>query len=165
MTDDHERIRLVRHAVRVVPISPTGQVLLLQCVRPGAPDAPFWVTIGGGIESGESERAAAVRELWEETGIRVDPNDLRGPLATESVEFAWAHYDIEQHQSYYVVDVEDTPVTFAHLEEVEIETTVGYRWWKLVELRRTDEHVLSNQLAIIETIFADHGVHARTRLI
>jgi 8-oxo-dGTP pyrophosphatase MutT (NUDIX family) len=143
---------LVRQAVRVAPISPAGQVLLLQCIRPGAPDAPFWVTIGGGIESGEGEREAAVRELWEETGIRVDPNDLRGPLASEYVEFAWALWDIEQHQSYYVVDVEDTAVTFAHLEEVEVATTLDYRWWSLDDLRDTTEHVLDNQRGIIESL-------------
>jgi len=61
MTDDHERIRLIRQAVRVLPISPAGEVLLLQCVKPGAPGAPFWVTIGGGLESGEGERESAVR--------------------------------------------------------------------------------------------------------
>jgi len=155
MTADHERTRLVRQAVRVLPISPTGQLLLLQCVKPGAPDAPFWVTIGGGLEPGEDEREAAVRELWEETGIRVDPKDLRGPLASESVEFAWALYDIEQHQTYYVVDVETTAVTFAHLEEVEVATTLGYRWWTLVDLRDTAEHVLDNQLEIIENSLAD----------
>lgn len=157
MTADHERTRLVRQAVRVLPISPTGQVLLLQCVRPGAGDAPFWVTIGGGLESGEDEREAAVRELWEETGIRVDPQDLRGPLASEFVEFAWALFDIEQHQTYYVVDVENTAVTFAHLEEVEVATTLGYRWWSLADLRDTTEHVLENQREIIESSLADLG--------
>ena len=155
MTDDHERSRLVRQAVRVLPISPAGQVLLLQCVRPGAPDAPFWVTIGGGLESGENEREAGVRELWEETGITVDTNDLRGPLASEFVEFAWALDDIEQHQSYYLVDVENTAVTFAHLEEVEVATTLGYRWWSLDDLRDTTEHVLDNQREIIEISLAD----------
>lgn len=83
-------------------------MLLLHCFTPNAPDTPFWVSIGGGLETGEGERDAAGRELWEETGIRVDPNDLRGPLASEFVEFAWAQYDIEQHQTYYIVEVEDT---------------------------------------------------------
>jgi 8-oxo-dGTP pyrophosphatase MutT (NUDIX family) len=157
MNGDHERTRLIRHAVRVLPISPTRQVLLLQCVRPGAPDAPFWVTVGGGLEAGEDEREAAVRELWEETGIRVDLHDLRGPLASEFVEFAWALFDIEQHQTYYIVDVENTAVTFAHLEEVEVATTLAYRWWSLDDLRGTTEHVLDNQREIIENALAGLG--------
>jgi 8-oxo-dGTP pyrophosphatase MutT (NUDIX family) len=150
VTDDHEPARLVRQAVRVLPIDPAGRVLLLQCVRPGAPDDPFWVTIGGGIEADETERQAGVRELWEETGIRADPAALLGPVGAETVEFSWPPYVIEQHQTYYLLDVQDTAVSFAHLEEIEIATTLSHRWWSLDDLRTTGEHVLDNQLAILE---------------
>lgn len=158
MTDDHAPERLVRRAVRVLPISPEGRVLLLQCVKPDAPDAPFWVTIGGGIEQDESAQQAGVRELWEETGLSADAADLRGPIGAETVEFTWPPFVIEQSQAYYVLDVpdtaahaaEDAPISFAHLEEVEVGTTLGYRWWGLDELRTTTEHVLSNQRDLIE---------------
>jgi len=70
------------------------------------------------------------------------------------VEFAWALYDIEQHQSYYLVEVQDTDVTFAYLEEVEVATTLDHRWWSLDDLRDTTEHVLDNQLGVIESLLA-----------
>ncbi len=107
-------------------------------------------TIGGGIEADETERQAGVRELWEETGIRADPAALLGPVGAETVEFSWPPYVIEQHQTYYLLDVQDTAVSFAHLEEVEIATTLSHRWWSLDDLRTTGEHVLDNQLAILE---------------
>ena len=144
MTDDQELTRLVRQAVRVLPVDPAGRVLLLQCVKPDAPQDPFWVTIGGGLEAAETVREAAVRELWEETGIRADPAALWGPVGAETVEFTWPPYAIEQHQTYYLLDVEDTAVTFAHLEEVEVATTLSHHWWSLEELRSTSEHVLDN---------------------
>lgn len=34
-------------------------------------DVPVWVLPGGGIDDGESPEEAAVREFWEETGVRV----------------------------------------------------------------------------------------------
>lgn len=35
-------------------------------------DVPVWVLPGGGIEPGESSEQAAEREVWEETGLRVN---------------------------------------------------------------------------------------------
>lgn len=139
----------------MLPISPTGQVLLLHCVNPGVPAEPYWMTVGGGIEAGEDERAAAVRELWEETAMVLAPAALVGPLHDEVVEFCWAEYDIVQHQSYWLAAVTDTTVSFDHLEQIEVDTTLGYRWWTLEELRTTTERLLPNQVAVIES--ALHG--------
>ena len=137
----------------MLPVDPDGRVLLLHCINPSAPDDPYWVAIGGGLESGEDERAAAVRELWEETALVVDPGGLVGPLHEETIEFGWAEFDIVQHQTYYAADVSaDAPISFEHMEEVEVETTLGYRWWALADLRSTTERVLSNQVAVIEDL-------------
>ena len=44
------------------------------------PERFWWFTIGGGIEEGEDPRSAAVREVFEETGIELAPDDLVGPV-------------------------------------------------------------------------------------
>src|SRR5215207_9112286 len=57
-------------------VRPTARVLLLDlddntllfCGRADA-GSRFWFTPGGGIEPGEEAKAAALRELFEETGI------------------------------------------------------------------------------------------------
>ena len=152
MVDEH-RIPLERHAARVLPINPAGEVLLLQCINPASPEAPFWVSIGGGLEPGEDERQAVVRELWEETLIRCEPADLRGPVQREVVEFAWAEYDIVQHQAYYLVEVPDVVVSFARMDAIETATTLAYRWWSLDALSATTEHVLPNVVTAIEAAF------------
>lgn len=41
-------------------------------------DSGLWMTIGGAIEPDERPADAAVRECWEETGLRIEPTRLLG---------------------------------------------------------------------------------------
>jgi 8-oxo-dGTP pyrophosphatase MutT (NUDIX family) len=70
-----------RRTARVLPVDPEGRVLLLHGWDPHHPERPFWFTVGGAAEDGESLRDAAVRELYEETRIAVDPAELGEPIA------------------------------------------------------------------------------------
>jgi len=56
-------------SVVVLPRLPDGRVLLVRQFRYAA-GRPLWELVAGGIERGESLRAAALRELLEETGYR-----------------------------------------------------------------------------------------------
>ena len=62
-----------RNTARVLPVDREGRVLLLHGWDPLRPDDPFWFTIGGAAEPGETLAEAAARELREEAGIVVDP--------------------------------------------------------------------------------------------
>src|SRR3954468_1904840 len=66
-----------RTTARVLPVRPDGKVLLLHGWDPLKPEVPYWFTIGGGVEAGESVADAACRELREEVGI-VLPVDALG---------------------------------------------------------------------------------------
>lgn len=59
--------------VRVMVFNERGDVLLLR----GVVSDGKWSLPGGGVEKGETATAAASRELYEETGIRVRQTDLR----------------------------------------------------------------------------------------
>jgi 8-oxo-dGTP pyrophosphatase MutT (NUDIX family) len=50
-----------------------GRVLL---VRPSRRDV--WVAPGGAVDPDEAPQNAVVREVWEETGLLVEPTQLRG---------------------------------------------------------------------------------------
>jgi ADP-ribose pyrophosphatase YjhB (NUDIX family) len=57
----------VRRAARVILLDPDDRVLLMRYDQP-PPNGRHWATPGGGAEDGEDYRAAALRELAEETG-------------------------------------------------------------------------------------------------
>ena len=72
-----------RTSARVVLLDDDGAVLLFCGSDPASDDgsAPrWWFTVGGAAQPGETLTEAAVRELAEETGLRVAPGDMIGPV-------------------------------------------------------------------------------------
>src|SRR5437764_1019991 len=70
-------------AVEAYGGGPDGCVLLFGGSDPAdeTGDAPrWWFTVGGAAQQGETLPQAAVRELEEETGLRVEPADMVGPV-------------------------------------------------------------------------------------
>lgn len=70
-----------RRTGRVLLLDPHGCVLLFHVDGPDAFDT-IWLTPGGALQVAEEPAAAALRELREETGLRVDSDRLGGPVAT-----------------------------------------------------------------------------------
>ncbi|MGW4806412.1 NUDIX domain-containing protein [Kitasatospora sp. NPDC004272] len=70
----HKKAETIRYTADVVAVRPDGRVLLIE--RGHAPYAGLLALPGGHVDSGETAREAAVRELHEETGVLVDPDDL-----------------------------------------------------------------------------------------
>jgi 8-oxo-dGTP pyrophosphatase MutT (NUDIX family) len=121
-----------RNTARVLPVDPEGRVLLLHGWDPAKPGDPFWFTIGGAAERGETLRQAAARELREEAGITVDEAELGEPFETAQIEFTWAGIRFDQDQTFYAVLLDGADVTFDGQEALE-RATIDKHGWLLPE--------------------------------
>ena len=63
-------------AVEVAVFNPQGEVLLTRRAPEKEKHPGCWEITGGCAQAGEDSLTAACRELWEETGIRVQPQEL-----------------------------------------------------------------------------------------
>jgi 8-oxo-dGTP pyrophosphatase MutT (NUDIX family) len=139
-------VRFRRNTARVLPVDPEGRVLLLHGWDPLRPRDPFWFTIGGAVEHGETLPEAAVRELREEADIVVDPAMLGEPIATAPIDFWWAGMHFDQDQTFYAIAMRDAAVSFAGQEALERATIDKHGWLRPEELDGGGERPADPQL-------------------
>jgi len=94
-----------RATVRVLVLDRDGRILLFQDSDPGI-GASWWITPGGGIDPGETEHETVLRELEEETGLRVTTDDVIGPIARRHVRHGYSDLVVEQDDAHPARDVE-----------------------------------------------------------
>lgn len=128
-----------REAGRVFLIDADRRVLLMHERRDVGSSATHWITPGGGVEDGESAAQAAVREAYEETGLRLELDPAAEPMYTERVRFTFAGQDIEQTNHYFLLQVPSgLPVRPAAHTELEQLVVLGFHWWPLPELAASE---------------------------
>ena len=133
---------MVRAAARVLLVDAAGRVLLFRGGDPAAPDAgTWWFTPGGGLEPGESWAEGAARELHEETGLRVAPEDLGPPVLEERADFSFAGMLIDQDQRFFLLRVDSHDVDTSAFSELELASIEEHRWWSVDELAATGDTV------------------------
>ncbi|MCL1870779.1 MAG: NUDIX domain-containing protein [Promicromonosporaceae bacterium] len=125
-----------RRAARVVVIDDAGRALLVEGHDADQPDRHWWFTVGGGIEPGESDVDAALRELREETGLMLAPADLEGPVMTRAGYFHFFAETCRQDEVFYVARVAPgTEPDDAGWTDVEREVLDRMAWLSAADLR------------------------------
>ena len=136
-----ERPRQQRRTARVLLIDDHDRILLFADSDPGIPGSGWWITPGGGIDPGESDLDAAVRELEEETGIRVPPSALVGPILVRPVVHGYTDVVIDQEDVFFASWVPAFEVSDAGYTAEERRTMTASCWWTREELAATTEEV------------------------
>ena len=130
-----------------------GAVLLLWVRIPrsrnpiGAPK--WWFTVGGEVGPGERLAEAAARELAEETGLRVAPADLVGPVWRRDEAFEFNGSMIDSEEFYLVHRTQRFEPSLDGRTDLERRYIHGHRWCgagDIAELVAAGEVVYPRQL-------------------
>lgn len=140
----------VRSAARVLLLDEHDRLLLARGHDVDDPGRHWWFTVGGGIDAGESPHQAAVREVAEETGLRLEVEQLVGPVLRRTALFDFARRTVRQHEVFFLARVDRpeqvvrdgwTTIEQGFMDEV--------RWWSLPELALEPEQVYPDGLATL----------------
>lgn len=120
-------------------IDDRDRLLMFAGTDPGLPGSRWWETPGGGIDPGENELQAAVRELFEETGIRIEESQLLGPVMTRRVVHGYTDVVVTQEDVMFACWVPAFEVSDAGHTAEERQVMTAHRWWTRADLAATAE--------------------------
>ncbi|MGA5466688.1 NUDIX hydrolase [Mycobacterium sp. NPDC050041] len=157
-----------RTSARVVLLDDSGAVLLFCGSDPASVDADpprWWFTIGGAVAPGEELPDTAVREVFEETGLRIDRSQLIGPVWHREATIDFNGSVMRSVELFFVHRTRRFEVSAVHRTDLERRYIHGHRWCDATmigELVAAGEAVYPRQLAELlaeANELADGSVH------
>nr|WP_246260712.1 NUDIX domain-containing protein [Cellulomonas taurus] len=139
-----------RTAARVLLLDEQDRVLLVRGHDVDQPERSWWFTVGGGLEPGESAREGAVREVFEETGLVLDPAGLIGPVWSRSAVFDFLLQRCRQDEEFFLARVDGAAELMRDgWTELEAAVLDEMRWWPVAELDAVQIEVFPAGLAAL----------------
>ncbi|WP_422882001.1 NUDIX hydrolase [Pantoea agglomerans] len=139
----------IRPSSRLIIVSPDNRVLLFRfCHKDGAlRGKTYWATPGGGLEKNESFEQAAIRELFEETGLI---RTLTGPqIASQNFTMMLPSGEtVLAEERFFMIDANTVELDRSGWSSNEQEVIRDYHWWTIEELIHTNKTIFPRDLII-----------------
>jgi 8-oxo-dGTP pyrophosphatase MutT (NUDIX family) len=138
-----------RRAVRLVVLDSADHVLLFRTRHPEFPEfGTWWELPGGGIDPDETFVDTAIRELFEETGLRVDPAQIGPPTWKRCATYRQQGMRRVQDEVVMTVRLPDElpAVDVGGQTEYELVSYLSTHWWPLEDLLATNERCYPGRL-------------------
>lgn len=142
-----------RKTIKVLLLNEDKELLLLFADDPktttinGKYRGPFWFPVGGQIEPGETLHEAALREIYEETGLEEHDVEL-GPIVWHGAcDLVLNGTPTHMQASYIVAKTKQKDVTLKKLSPIELKTIKDLAWFSLEKIKNSTQVIYPLVLA------------------
>lgn len=152
-----------RPSSRLIVLSPENHVLLFRfCHTDDALSGKtYWATPGGGLEHNESYEQAALRELFEETGLTIAAAGQQVASRTFTMMLPSGETVLAEER-FFVIYTDKSDIDSSGWSCNEKKVIRDHYWWAVDELRQTKETIFPHDLLmnILEGKLTSYAKHS-----
>lgn len=134
----------IRNSVKILLLN-NNEILLMCADDPttrsiyGKYYGKFWFPIGGEIEDGETVEQAAIREIYEETGIEKKDIELKSIVWFGEFDLILSGVKTRIKEKFIVAKTKNNNVFLNHLDEWEKKVVKEIRWFSIDKIKNSKE--------------------------